>query len=85
MKFSCGVCGKEHDSIAARARCEMKCVAAEEKAAAEAKRQELEQEKAARYAEVLTTWNTYVTTRNAYIKDYGVLFINDGFPVSRIL
>lgn len=85
MKFVCGMCGKEHDSIAARAKCEMKCIAAVEKAEAEAKKQALAEEKDSRYKDVLSAWNTYVKKRNEYVKDYGVLFINDGFSVSRLL
>ena len=85
MKFVCGICGKAHESVSARARCEAMCLKEREKVLAEEKRRALAEEKSARYQEVATAWNTYVELRNKYVRDYGILFLNDGFPATRLL
>lgn len=44
MKYTCAVCGKEHETILERAKCEEKCVMEAEKAAKEALQKKLELE-----------------------------------------
>ena len=44
-KYTCAVCGKEHESIIERARCEEKCVIETEKAAEAMKQEKIEAER----------------------------------------
>ena len=69
--YKCGVCGIEHESIVARANCELACtkrVEEEAKKAAEAKKKA---EQKARMAEVDAAFEAADKLMKAYIEDYG--------------
>lgn len=69
--YKCGVCGTEHESIVARANCELACVKRveeEERMTAEAKKK-AEQKK--RQAEVDAAYENYEKLAVQYVKDYG--------------
>lgn len=69
--YKCGICGKEYETIAERAKCEMACVdkqlAIEEKAKKEKKKQEQE----VRRQEVAAAINHASEILDAYLNDYG--------------
>ena len=69
--YKCGLCGKEYETIAERARCEVACVdkqlAIEEKAKKEKKKQEQETERQAIIAEIVRVGEMV----DAYTDKYG--------------
>ena len=71
MKFRCGICGKEYDTIKERAKCEVACAEKEEKLAEEQKKRELELKKQARSKEINIKFNELITLVTDYSKDYG--------------
>ena len=71
MMYKCGVCGKAHETIGARAECELKCLKQkeqEEKALAAKKKAE---EQAARLKEVNMAIDAAYALLDKYVKDYG--------------
>ncbi|MGN5457052.1 MAG: hypothetical protein ACI4XN_13730 [Candidatus Kurthia intestinigallinarum] len=69
--YKCGICGKEHPSIAERMKCEQACLKKkeeEEKQAIEAKKKA---EKDARAAEVTQAIEHAAELLNKYINDFG--------------
>ena len=69
--YKCGVCGKEHDSVLNRAKCEIECTEKAEleaKKAAEAKKKE---EQKVRKAEVDAAFKNLHKLVTAYVEDYG--------------
>lgn len=83
--YKCGICGKEHDDILDRAKCEMQCVKKQEeeaKKAAEAKKKE---EYEARQKEVTEAIDHTVELFNEFIKDYRTYHYDGKFKNLNIL
>lgn len=77
--YKCGICGKEHNDVLARAKCEMQCVKKQEeeaKRAAEAKRME---ERKSRQDEVTEAIDNTLELFNEFIKDYKTYQYNGKF------
>lgn len=69
--YRCAICGTEHDSIAERIKCEMKCLNARTKLEEQKKQEALKHEKAARIAELNSAYKYYIALRKKFIHDYG--------------
>lgn len=82
-KFKCGYCGKEYDTPAARANCELFCdrkrIAEEEKA----KQDKLKKEKEERKKKVLHLRQELIELEKMYYRDYGELVETLREPVVR--
>ena len=83
--YKCGICGKSYNTIKERNECEMNCIAASERAAAEKKKKEAEAKKAAlekvkksKAKEIENTFTKASELINAYVKEY------DEFPEFKI-
>lgn len=71
FRYKCGICGKEHESVLERAKCEIACTekkAEEERKAAELK---MEAEYASRKAEVDAAFDNAYELRDKFLNDYG--------------
>ena len=68
--FKCGICDKEFNNVADRARCELACNARQEEEAKKAAALKKKEEKAARKAEVDAAFDKAMQLREAYLKDY---------------
>ena len=71
MKFRCGICGKEYDTIKERAKCEVACAEREEKLEEEKRKRELDLKKQARSKEINIKFNELIALVTDYAKDYG--------------
>lgn len=74
--YKCGICGKEYDSVTARANCELACAAkqeAEERRAAEAKKKAAQTEAA---AEVTKAIDAAYDLLVKYTEEYGTYTYN---------
>ena len=69
--YKCGVCGKEHSEISARAKCEIACLKKQEEEAKKAAEEKKNAEKEARKKEVDVAFTNLIKLYSAYIKDYG--------------
>jgi len=82
-KFICGYCGKEYDTPAARANCELSCdrkrIAEEEKA----KQDKLKKEKEDRRNQILTARKELSDMEQRYYKDYGEYMYTLREPITR--
>ena len=79
-KYTCAVCGKEHETILERARCEEKCVIEAEKALEEKQRNELEAkriESEEAIYEILSEANEMVAK---HLDEYQNLSLTKNFP-----
>lgn len=71
LKYKCGICGTEHNSVLERAKCEITCAektAEEERKAAETKRKE---EQKLRKEAVDEAIKRAAKLQREYVKDYG--------------
>lgn len=71
LAYKCGICGKEHDNVLSRAKCEIECskkAEAEAKKAAEAKKQA---DKKVREAEVTKAIDNAYNLIDKFMEDYG--------------
>ena len=71
MMYTCGVCGKLHKDISARAECELACLKRIEQEQKEAAAKKKAAEKDARFAEVTSAIDNAYELLNKCIKDYG--------------
>lgn len=74
--YKCAICNKEYPTIKDRSVCEAKCVAEAEKAAADLKKQKLDEEKKTRYNEVIEAMEHYYDLIKKYTSDYGTIQID---------
>lgn len=82
--YKCGICGTVHDTIAARAKCEMACLEKQEeerKLAAEKKKRE---EKAARKKEVDDAIKNVNNLIDRYTEDYGSYYTTEPIKYSHM-
>ena len=89
--YTCGICGKTFATIEERNVHEAQCIADRKKAAAALAKKKLEDEKAARKAEIDKKYKELNVLIDNYIKDYGSIQIGkaryfDDFPaLSKLL
>lgn len=69
--YKCGICGKEHESIAERAKCEMACVEELDKQVAKAKKEKQKQEQETERQAIIAALHHVSEMVDAYTDKYG--------------
>ena len=69
-EYKCAVCGKIHEDVISRAKCEISCTEKKEEEERKAAELKKEIEYADRKAEVDIAYEKYIELRNKFVKDY---------------
>ena len=89
--YKCAICGKTHESIEQRAKCEMTCLEKMKEAEAKAAAEKKAKEQAIRKQEVDDAFDFAYKLKKKYIEDYGhyttvrEIEDNDVFRIFRML
>ena len=78
--YMCAVCGKEHESILARAQCEEKCVAAAEKAIKEKQLEKLLEQRKESEQEIHAALSDINEMVAKHFEKYHSLSLNQTYP-----
>ena len=79
-KYTCAVCGKEHESILERAKCEEKCVIEAEKAAKKLMHEKLECERKASEQAICDALSDVNAMLAEHYEKYKKFSIKDSYP-----
>lgn len=71
MKFVCGYCGAEYETIHDRTKCEDKCYRTEQIRIRKEEEEARKKEKDIRSKEIRDVYKNYTELQNAFYKDYG--------------
>ena len=83
--YTCAICGKEYDTIEARAKCESKCLA-DEKKKAEAMKAKKKIEERERYKKtVLDALNSAEEALKVYFSEYEGLILDKNNPYLKLV
>ena len=78
--YTCGVCGKEYNTLEERNKCEAKCLHDRYEAEKKFKEEKLRKEQENRKHEVDMAFENYLNLRSEYVKDYGKYSVTRSFP-----
>lgn len=79
--YKCGICGKEHESIKSRAKCELDCLQKKEQEERLAEEKRKKEEKENRKKEVDLALEKFLALKNDYCKDYGTYAYGERTPL----